>query len=340
MRFPILRSSTFWSNMKLGFACKLIDESGKQPFPGRTISFAHLSKLDGYARVEKLLEICVHNVNMLRGMIEHVGSLRPDLRMFRITSDLLPLFTHPQVYHLYSNILPTVEALLGDCGVRARQLGVRLSFHPGQFTVLASEHEHVRLSAINEMEYHTWCAVAMGYGKKFQDFKINIHLSGAGGVSEFKRSLKMLSTECRRMITVENDEVKSSVEDCLELSKLCPVVLDIHHHWVMTNEYIKPDDIRVQRVIESWRGVRPTMHYSISRPEHVPSIGFPDQTKLPVAKGKLRAHSDYYHNNDVNGWALSFSDFDIMCESKAKNLARNELVIDRPYSANLWSKSS
>jgi len=39
-------------------------------------------------------------------------------------------------------------------------------------------------------------------------------------------------------------------------------------------------------------------------------------------KQKLRAHSDYYWNKACNEWALSFNNkFDIMCESKAKNLA-------------------
>jgi UV DNA damage endonuclease len=39
-------------------------------------------------------------------------------------------------------------------------------------------------------------------------------------------------------------------------------------------------------------------------------------------KQKLRAHSDFYWNKPANEWALSFrSTHDIMCESKAKNLA-------------------
>jgi hypothetical protein len=43
-------------------------------------------------------------------------------------------------------------------------------------------------------------------------------------------------------------------------------------------------------------------------------------------KQKLRAHSDFYWNDEVNDWALSFWDkFDIMCESKAKNLASQKL---------------
>jgi UV DNA damage endonuclease len=44
-------------------------------------------------------------------------------------------------------------------------------------------------------------------------------------------------------------------------------------------------------------------------------------------KSKLRAHSDFYWNNAVNSWAESFSpEFDIMCESKAKNLARDGFI--------------
>jgi UV DNA damage endonuclease len=43
-------------------------------------------------------------------------------------------------------------------------------------------------------------------------------------------------------------------------------------------------------------------------------------------KSKLRAHSDFYWNRAVNDWALTFWDnFDIMCESKAKNLASRAL---------------
>ena len=328
--------------MKLGFACKYIDYRGKQPFASRSVNFTQLSKLDTeQQKIDKLIEIAGHNVAALFSMIEHVARQRPDLRMFRITSDLFPLFTHPKVRHLYQqHVVHIVSPMLAACGTVARRHKVRLSFHPGQFTVLASDKPHVVNNSIEELEYHTWCAVQMGYGQKFQDFKINIHLSGAGGSAEFRRNFGRLSRECRRMLTVENDEVSSSIEACLTLADLLPVVLDIHHHWVYSNEYIQPRDSRVQQVIDSWRGVRPTMHFSVSRSEFVPSDSLPDQNKLSVARGKLRAHSDYYHNDLVNAWALSFDQFDVMCESKAKNLARTQLLLDKPYSANMWSKDS
>ncbi|HAJ87222.1 MAG TPA: UV damage endonuclease UvsE, partial [Pseudomonas sp.] len=41
------------------------------------------------------------------------------------------------------------------------------------------------------------------------------------------------------------------------LADLAPVVLDIHHCWIHEDRYIEPDDPRIERVLESWRGVRP-----------------------------------------------------------------------------------
>ncbi|QZE57162.1 endonuclease [Erwinia phage pEa_SNUABM_32] len=326
--------------MRFGFACKLIDEKGKQPYPNKSLSYKHFSKLSLDERRQKLREIVTVNLTSLYDMVAHVGMLRRDMRMFRITSELLPLYTHPQVTHLYQEreLAAYIEHWLWKCGTLAQGAGVRLSFHPGQFTVLASDRPDVVLNSINELEYHAYCAYHMGYGRRFQDFKINIHLSGKLGAKGFRAAHSKLSDHCRKMLTVENDEITSSIEDCLELADICPIVLDIHHHWVMTNEYIQPNDDRVQRVIESWRGITPVAHYSVSRPEFVPSRGMPDQNKLAANRMQLRAHSDYYHNDDVNDWALTFTDFDLMCESKAKNRARIKLACFRANSANNWTK--
>lgn len=313
--------------MRLGFACKYMGENGKQPFPSRTVTASRLSLLSHDEQIEKLIEIGTHNVRATTSMIKMMAIRSETKRMVRITSELLPLFTHKEFSVISRKyVLPEVENLLRDLGDFARKHRVRLSFHPGQFTVLASDRPDVVENSIQDLEYHTLVATMMGYGKKFQDFKINIHLSGKLGAQGFRKSFKRLSPECRRMLTVENDELTSHVEDCLTLSDLLPVVLDIHHHWVMTNEYIKPHSKTVNKVIDSWRGVRPTMHYSVSRPEFVPSDVFPDQNKLSVPKTKLRAHADYFHNQLVNEWALSFDQFDIMCESKAKNLAVVDLL--------------
>ena len=102
----------------------------------------------------------------------------------------------------------------------------------------------------------------------------------------------------------------------------------IHHHLIKTGEYIEPGDDRFSRVIDSWRGVRPVIHYSVSREDIL--VGHDTNTRPNMnvllesghKKSKMRAHSDFYWNAPVTDWALSFWEHaDIMCESKAKNLA-------------------
>ena len=124
-----------------------------------------------------------------------------------------------------------------------------------------------------------------------------------------------------------------SLHTVLQIADLVPIVLDIHHHWVNCGEYIEPTDDRVKRVIDSWRGIRPTMHYSVSREDCLVGHSCDQHPALDALiaqgykKAKLRAHSDFYWNDAVNQWALTHNDWaDIMCESKGKNLASFKLA--------------
>ncbi len=205
--------------------------------------------------------------------------------------------------------------------------------HPGQFCVLASDNPDVVNRSIEEFEYHADIIRWMGYGKNWQDFKCNVHISGRKGPTGIKDVLPRLSTEARNCITIENDENAWGVEASLELAKDVALVLDIHHHWCNSGgEYIEPTDDRFARIVDSWRGTRPVIHYSVSRDEYIGNIPRnerPDfQTLLEngYKKAKLRAHSDYCYNNAVNDWALSFLEHaDIMTEAKMKNLASTQL---------------
>jgi len=215
-----------------------------------------------------------------------------------------------------------------EVGRIARDRGVRLSFHPGQFTVLASDNPDIVDRSIEEFEYHVDMARCMGYGKTFQDFKINVHIAGRQGPPGIRSALARMTPEARNCLTIENDEMTWGIEHSIELVKDCALVLDIHHHWIKTGEYIEPNDDRVKRIADSWRGVRPVIHYSVSREDCLiahPGHIRPDLSSLleqGYKKAKLRAHSEFYWNTAVNTWALTFRDqFDIMCESKAKNLA-------------------
>lgn len=329
---------------KIGFACKWIDRpdqvDGIKPTDdckkyntgATTISWLNRQGRD--VAEQKLWDLTSQNIEATRLLVERVGELENELRMVRISSDILPAYTHEQYRDFYkrADVLALLEREFAKIGVLARSKQVRLSMHPGQFTVLASDNPGIVANSIEEFEYHADMARFMGYGKSFQDFKINVHISGKQGPAGIRSAYSKLSPEARNCITIENEENAWGLNDCMDLCDLLPIVLDIHHHWVREGEYIDPQDSRVLRVIESWRGVRPTLHYSISREDvlvgHCKNT-MPDYKILLESgykKAKLRAHSDSYWNKGVNDWALEFSkNFDIMCESKAKNLASREL---------------
>jgi UV DNA damage repair endonuclease len=119
------------------------------------------------------------------------------------------------------------------------------------------------------------------------------------------------------------------------LRDILPIVLDVHHHWVREGEYISPLDHRVQMVEDSWRGVRPVLHYSVSREDYLPTHGRDVMPEMGILlesghkKQKLRAHSDLMWNTAVNKYVGTFWDrFDIQVEAKAKNLASAALFAE------------
>jgi UV DNA damage endonuclease len=325
---------------KIGFACKWIDHAGqvdgikpkddakKYQTAGTTVAWLNRQSRD--VAEQKLWDIMEQNLASAKLLVERVGNLEENLRMVRLGSDMLPVYTEPTWSYFWRrpDVMDRCSRGFTDIGITARNLGVRLSFHPGQFTVLASESDDIVNRSIEEFEYHADMARWMGYGRTFQDLKINVHISGRRGPEGIKAVIPRLSPEARNCLTIENDEISWGIDSSIELVDHCALVLDIHHHWIHTGEYINENDDRVKRIIDSWRGVRPVIHYSVSREDLlVGHSGSQRPALLPLMenghkKGKLRAHSDFYWNTAVNEWALSFLDqFDIMAESKGKNLA-------------------
>ena len=322
---------------RIGFACK-IQESESKADPKLNIKGTTITWLNSQPRdkaVARLWDLMRGNVSALSQQVKWVGKLPPNQRMFRISSDILTAYTHEDWMWFYfePDVVHFLESNLSKIGEQARTLDVRLSFHPGQFCVLASESEYVVERSILEFEYHCDVIRYMGFGRSFQDFKCNVHIGGKQGPRGIQRALQRLSPEARNVLTIENAEFTWGLDSSLELMFDCALVLDIHHHWIHTGEYISPSSDEFKAVCESWRGVRPTIHYSVSREdvliEHDASTK-PDLAQLKSSgftSAKLRAHSEYYWNTACNTWALDFnSHADIMCESKQKNLASKALV--------------
>ena len=325
---------------RVGFCCKYLHPDQTQPKKvlmeiqqqrtEKCTTVAWLKRQTREVAEQRLYDIMTHNMQSAANLVEYVGRLEPGLRMVRLGSNQLPMYTQPDFRYFWQqpDIKLELERGFAQVGKLARQWDVRVSFHPGQFCVLASDSEDIVNRSIEEFEYHVDMVRWMGFGRKFQDFKCNVHISGRQGPEGIKRVLSRLSPEARNCITIENDEMSHGLDASLELSKDVALVLDIHHHWIRTGEYIEATDDRVLRVIDSWRGIRPALHYSVSREDilvdHDPNVR-PDMETL-LAQGykkqKLRAHSDFYWNHAVNQWAATFAqDFDIQCESKMKNLA-------------------
>ena len=330
--------------MRLGFCCKYIHpdrtlkpkvlKETEQPYNCRATTVRWLNEHKDQAE-DRLWELMQHNISSIHELIKYTGALPKPLRMCRLSSPVLPVATEATWKYFWSkpDVIAYCEKHFAEVGDTARRLGVRISFHPGQFTVLASESDDIIKRSIEEFEYHVSMARWMGYGKTFQDFKINVHISGKRGPQGIIDVLPKLTPEARNTITIENEEMKWGLDDILELQKHVALVFDIHHHWVNCGEWITHTDDRIKRIIDSWRGVRPAMHYSQPRESlhnKVDASKLLDREDL-FTKGEnratIRAHSDYYWHKPTNDWVKPFGElFDIQCESKAKNLASSLLA--------------
>ena len=334
---------------RIGFCCKWLND--KSEFGGMKVN-AKDRDLNGRSTTMRWLrehkdeaeqrqwDIMNHNAAAAKRMVERVGTLPSERRMVRLGSEMLQGYTEANWIDWWQRkeIQDHCAKIFAPVGEAARKHDVKISFHPGQFCVLASTTPDIVERSILEFEYHVDMARWMGYGKTWHDgCKINVHISGREGPEGIIKVLPRLSPEARNLITIENDEMGHGLEKSLELEKHIALVMDIHHHWIRDEEYIEPTDDRVKRVIDSWRGVRPTMHYSYSRDEALAPAELGEKThtemhniKMLLERGckkqKLRAHSDLLPNRKVNDWALSFSEnFDIQTEAKGKNMAAEQL---------------
>ena len=326
---------------RLGFCCKVVAEDAESSrlMNVGTVTMAYLARLAPKAAFDTLATRVERNLAAVRRQVEHVAA-RPRLeRLLRLSSQLLPGYTHPSCREFYRDpdLARLIASSLAETGEAARSAGVRLSMHPSQFCVIASASDAALQNGVAEFEYHAEVMTRLGYGTGWHPdgAHINIHAGakalGAGG---FRRGLARLSATARNLITVENDEVSYGLDDLLPLAEDLPIVLDLHHHWIASRgEYIEPDDPRIARIAASWRGVRPISHVSVSREELLTGHDIrlrPDFAALVrsgIKPRDLRAHSDLMWNEAVNDLVaahLAWSDFEV--EAKLKNLASEALA--------------
>lgn len=220
---------------RIGFACQYRHpdrglsvaalKTIEAPFNPRTTTLRWMDSVSPQVARDKLLEIITHNLDAQLRLIAYVAELPPTLRMLRLSSDLLPFYSHPKVSAFYQDpaIQSQLEKRFGAIGALARSADIRLSFHPGQYCVLGSDKPPVVENSLAEFEYHADMIRMMGFGQRFQDFKCNVHIAGRLGGEGIRSVWPRLSEVARNCITFENDEKTYGVDDCLQLSDLAPV---------------------------------------------------------------------------------------------------------------------
>jgi UV DNA damage endonuclease len=251
-----------------------------------------------------------------------------DIRMYRMATALAPYASHPELPQFHRQ-LDECAGELAEVGGRARELDVRLSTHPGQYTVLNSENPGVQRAAVAELEVQAGLLDAMGLGP---EAVVVLHVGGgAGGLAaggdRFLAGFERLSARARARLALENDDRVFGLSDTLAVARRAgvPVVFDIHHHYCHDPSGIG-DREALELALATWpRGVTPKVHFSSPRldvGERRRRVGRRVE-RTPVLPD-LRLHADLVDPVAFEGFAGAVGaglEFDVMLEAKAKDLA-------------------
>jgi UV DNA damage endonuclease len=299
--------------VRWGLCCQFLDA----PIKFRSATHRYVSTLTPKARRDYLGAIARDNAGALLAAVRHCHTL--GIGAFRVNSQVLPLGTHPVSGYSLDRIDRTGEArrTFLEAAVLAKQLDVRLSFHPDQFVVLNSEREAVVESSLQEVEFQAEIAELVGADV------IVLHGGGAAGgkqaaLARLARGVERLSRRARGRLALENDDRIFAPADLLPLCErlAIPFVYDVHHH--RCNGDGLSERAVTARAVATWSGRQPYFH--ISSPREGWHGGDP------------RPHADYIDPADVpKGW-ISL-DLSVDVEAKAKEravLALMAQLSDRP----------
>lgn len=287
--------------IRWGLCCQFLDA----PIKYRTATHRYVSTLTPAARRAYLAAIARDNAAALLASVRQCRAL--GIGAFRINSQVLPLGTHPVSGYTLERLdrTGTIREAFLEAGTLARELDVRLSFHPDQFVVLNSEREAVVETSIGELEFQAAIAELVG-----ADVLV-LHGGGmAGGVAaalaRLERAVSRLSARARTRLVLENDDRQFTPADLLPFCErlALPFVYDVHHH------RCKPDGLAIAevtaRAAATWGRREPYFHLSS------PRDGW--------GGGDPRPHADYIDVKDLpREWAGL--DITVDVEAKAKERA-------------------
>lgn len=300
--------------MRVGYACLTI---GIKHTDYKKVLLKQVSEA-------KLRSTIVANLTSLKNVIHY--NIKNQITLFRISSDLIPFGSSS------ANPLRWWEDYaeqFKEIGKLIQQSKMRVSLHPGQYTVLNSPNEDVVNRAILDLEYHAQILESLGVDYQH---KLILHIGGVYGdkeqaIARFLTNYDRLSLRVQQRLVIENDDKSYTIEDVLAISKqkAIPVVYDNLHNAILPSNPAITDAEWITRCAQTWRtkdGPQ-KIHYS-----------------QQALNKRLGSHSSTIHVESFQAFyeRLPFQNLDIMLEVKDKNLSAikiHRLVLAPPQIKNL-----
>lgn len=294
-------------SIRWGLCCQFSDALPRF----RQATATYVQRFDAAGRRQYLADVVGANAIALLHAIERCAEL--EIGAFRISSQFVPLATHPVVGFRVHD-LPNAGAILRAYAA-ARTLaalrGVRLSFHPDQFVVLGSARPEVAEASVREMEHHGEIAALIGADT------ICLHGGGmAGGAAaagaRLLDAIARLSDRARSRLALENDDRVWTPAALLPLCERAgvPFIYDVHHHRCLPDGGSVADATAAARASWGRAGKEPYFHLSS------PREGWSARDRRP--------HADYIDPDDLpDAWLDAGVTIDV--EAKAKELAIHQL---------------
>ncbi|MFC6464118.1 UV DNA damage repair endonuclease UvsE [Marinilactibacillus sp. GCM10026970] len=266
------------------------------------------------ATEEHLSSLIEHNLTALKHIIEFNG--HHQIRLFRISSDIIPFASDKEV-----NTLNWSEQFFDqfqELGQLISQYKMRVSMHPGQYTVLNSPDEDVVKRAIADLEYHTLFLDSLGVDSSS---KLILHVGGVYGdkgsaMDRFVEVYNSLSENIKDRLVIENDDRSYTIEEVLTISERtgAPAVYDNLHNAINSSDDSKSDAHWIKKAKQTWktRDGRQKTHYS--------------QQQMNNRTG---SHSKFIAIDEFMKYYSEVEelDIDIMLEVKDKNLSAVKCVL-------------
>ncbi len=280
-----------------------------------TLTYTRYNKLKNEEeRIKKLKEITYSNIEDLEKILRY--NIENSIHFYRLTSNLIPLATHPEVMW---DFIKYFEKDLKYIGKIIKESNMRVDAHPDQFNVINSDKENVVKNTLRNLNMHVDIFEALDY----KEGKLVLHVGGASGGKEksIQRFIDNVSKFPKRIterLILENDDKVFTAKDVLYICNKTnmPMVLDVHHH-NCKNEGECIEDL-LNEIFDTWKNesLPPKIHFS-----------------SPREFANDRKHADYINAIDFSNFLDIAKDkvdknFDVMIEAKQKDLTVEKLVND------------